>query len=80
MTEVVEYRRAVVHLVPRLTALDEEDVTAADREAPESWCVVGNCFSLQKEHETAMRFFKRAIQLDPTFTRGTGIVAHAPMV
>ena len=39
-----------------------------DRLAPESWCVVGNCFSLQKEHETALRFFKRSIQLDPCFT------------
>ena len=29
--------------------------------APETWCAVGNCYSLQKEHETALRFFNRAI-------------------
>ena len=30
--------------------------------------VVGNCFSLQKEHETALRYFQRALQLDPRCT------------
>ena len=25
--------------------------------APETWCVVGNCYSLQREHETALKFF-----------------------
>lgn len=39
-----------------------------DRLAPEAWCVVGNCFSLQKEHETALIFFGRSLQLDPSFT------------
>eukprot|EP00934_Nitzschia_sp_Nitz4_P000813 Nitzschia sp. Nitz4//scaffold50_size126154//50869//51894//NITZ4_003681-RA/size126154-exonerate_protein2genome-gene-0.91-mRNA-1//-1//CDS//3329553686//813//frame0 len=39
-----------------------------DRLAPEAWCVVGNCFSLQKEHETALVFFGRSLQLDPSFT------------
>jgi anaphase-promoting complex subunit 3 len=39
-----------------------------DRLAPEAWCVVGNCFSLQKEHETALVFFGRSLQLNPSFT------------
>jgi anaphase-promoting complex subunit 3 len=39
-----------------------------DRTAPESWCVVGNCFSLQKDHETALVFFGRSLQLNPDFT------------
>ena len=39
-----------------------------DRQSAEAWCVVGNCFSLQKEHETALVFFGRSLQLDPTFT------------
>lgn len=39
-----------------------------DRLSPEAWCVVGNCFSLQKEHETALVFFGRSLQLDSTFT------------
>ena len=39
-----------------------------DYEAPEAHCVVGNCFSLQKDHETALLFFKRSLLLDPDFT------------
>mmetsp|Transcript_40977 Transcript_40977/g.98817 ORF Transcript_40977/g.98817 Transcript_40977/m.98817 type:complete len:788 (+) Transcript_40977:134-2497(+) len=39
-----------------------------DRLSPEAWCVVGNCFSLQKEHETALVFFGRSLQLNPSFT------------
>jgi tetratricopeptide (TPR) repeat protein len=31
---------------------------------PETWIVVGNCYSLQKEHETALKFFNRAIQIN----------------
>jgi anaphase-promoting complex subunit 3 len=39
-----------------------------DNKCPEAWCIVGNCFSLQKEHETALSYFKRSLQLDPLFT------------
>lgn len=33
--------------------------------APETWIAVGNCFSLNKENENALKFFNRAIQLNP---------------
>jgi anaphase-promoting complex subunit 3 len=39
-----------------------------DFESPEVHCVVGNCFSLQKDHETSLIFFKRSLQLNPDFT------------
>jgi len=39
-----------------------------DFESPEAHCVSGNCFSLQKDHETALVFFKRSLQLEPDFT------------
>ena len=39
-----------------------------NRLSPITWCVVGNCFSLQKDHETALVFFRRALQLDPHYT------------
>jgi anaphase-promoting complex subunit 3 len=29
--------------------------------APETWCVVGNCYSLQKEYELAIKSFGRSI-------------------
>ena len=39
-----------------------------DYESPQAHCVAGNCFSLQKDQETALVFFKRSLQLDPNFT------------
>lgn len=36
-----------------------------DRLAPEAWVAVGNCFSLQRDHRRALRFFRRALQLRP---------------
>jgi len=47
-----------------------------DKMAPESWCVVGNCFSLQKEHETSLAFFRRSIQLDSSFTYAHTLSGH----
>ena len=44
--------------------------------APETWCAVGNCFSLQKEHETALKFFNRAIQLNPFFPYAHTLCGH----
>lgn len=35
--------------------------------APETWVVAGNCLSLQKEHEIALKYLERAIQLNPTY-------------
>lgn len=29
----------------------------------QAWCVAGNCFSLQREHDIAIKFFQRAIQV-----------------
>jgi anaphase-promoting complex subunit 3 len=47
-----------------------------DQMSPETWCVVGNFFSLQKEHKAAMTFFHRAIQLDPNFTYAHTLSGH----
>ena len=44
--------------------------------APETWCVVGNCYSLQKEHETALKFFQRAIQLNKNFAYAHTLCGH----
>ncbi|KAL3804396.1 hypothetical protein HJC23_011324 [Cyclotella cryptica] len=50
-----------------------------DRMAPEAWFVVGNCFSFQKEHDTAITFFHRSIQLDPTYTYAHTLCGHEYM-
>lgn len=43
---------------------------------PETWIVVGNCYSLQKEHELAVKFFNRAIQLDNTMSYAYTLSGH----
>lgn len=53
-----------------------QQVVEMDRFAPEAWCVLGNACSLQKEHESALRFFQRALQLDPTFTYAHTLCGH----
>ena len=94
-----------------LSYLAQEAVTL-DRQSPYAWCVMGNCFSLQKvrpsalgvergwlelsgwqptrckelkvislrlppqEHETALRFFQRALQLDPTMPYAYTLSGH----
>jgi len=53
-----------------------QQVLQGNRLNPQVWCVVGNCFSLQKEHDTAIKFFKRAIQVDPSFTYAFTLCGH----
>lgn len=44
--------------------------------APETWVVLGNNYSLQKEHEVALKFFTRAIQLNPSFAYAYTLCGH----
>jgi len=53
-----------------------QEMVALDRLAPQTWCVLGNCFSLQREFETAVKFFHRAIQVDATFTYAYTLAGH----
>ena len=53
-----------------------QEMVALDRLAPQTWCVLGNCFSLQREFETAIKFFHRAIQVDSTFTYAYTLAGH----
>jgi len=52
------------------------EMIAIDRLSPQAWCVMGNCFSLQKEHRRAIRLFQRALQLDPDFTYAHTLCGH----
>lgn len=58
-----------------LSALAQQAVDV-DKYSPEAWCIVGNCFSLQKEPETAIKFFKRALQIDQYFTYAYTLSGH----
>ena len=50
--------------------------TELEKNSPYTCMVVGNCFSLQKEHDTALRFFQRAIQLRPNFAYAYTLSGH----
>lgn len=59
----------------KLSMLSQE-LIELDQNCPQTWCVAGNCFSLQKEHETAIKFLQRAIQVDPDFTYAYTLLGH----
>jgi anaphase-promoting complex subunit 3 len=50
-----------------------------DSLSAESWVVVGNVFSLAKEHELSLKFFRRAIQCDPHQPYACTLSAHEYM-
>lgn len=71
------YSTALWHLQRevKLSMLAQE-LVEYDRNAPQTWCVSGNCFSLQKEHETAIKFLQRAIQIDADFAYAYTLLGH----
>lgn len=53
-----------------------QEVIKIDRKSPETWCAVGNSFSFQKEHESALYFFRRAIRVQPEYVYSYTLAAH----
>ena len=49
---------------------------SCDGSVLQAWCVAGNCFSLQKEHDIAIRYFQRAVQVDPLFAYAYTLLGH----
>lgn len=47
-----------------------------DFHAPQTWCAVGNAFSLAREHDQAISAFKRATQLDASFAYAWTLMGH----
>ena len=47
-----------------------------DRGSPQAWCAVGNSFSLQRDHDQALKCFRRATQLDPKFAYAYTLQGH----
>lgn len=48
----------------------------ADWHCPQAWCALGNAWSLARDHEQALRCFKRATQLDPKFAYAFTLQGH----
>ncbi|XP_008555880.1 cell division cycle protein 27 homolog [Microplitis demolitor] len=64
-----------LHSEVQLSTLAQE-LVAEDRNSPAAWCATGNLFSAQTEHETAIKFFQRAIQVDPNFPYAYTLLGH----
>lgn len=47
-----------------------------DRLSPQAWCAIGNAFSLQRDHDQAIKCFTRATQLDPKFAYAFTLQGH----
>jgi anaphase-promoting complex subunit 3 len=45
-------------------------------DSPETWCAIGNSFSLAREHDQAIAAFKRATQLDESFAYAWTLMGH----
>lgn len=52
------------------------EIVEIDYNSPQAWCAVGNSFSLQRDHDQALKCFKRATQLDPTFAYAFTLQGH----
>lgn len=53
-----------------------QDLTRIDKLSPQAWCAAGNCFSRLKEHENAIKFFQRAVQVNPHFAYAYTLLGH----
>ncbi|XP_039053686.1 cell division cycle protein 27 homolog B-like [Hibiscus syriacus] len=53
-----------------------QELLLVDRFAPQTWCAIGNCYSLRKDHETALKSFQRALQLNSRFAYALTLSGH----
>lgn len=52
------------------------EIIDIDRNSPQAWCAVGNSFSLQRDHDQALKCFKRATQINPKFAYAFTLQGH----
>ncbi|KJA14403.1 hypothetical protein HYPSUDRAFT_49186 [Hypholoma sublateritium FD-334 SS-4] len=52
------------------------DFIDLDKDRPEVCCLIGNHYSLRSEHEKAIKYFRRATQLDQTFLSAWTLMGH----
>lgn len=75
------YSTALWHLQKEVTlSALAQDLIKLDKNSPITWCVAGNCFSLHKEHDTAIKFFQRAVQVNPNFPYAYTLLGHEYIV
>lgn len=59
-----------------LLSMLAQDLLQHNKTSPVTWIVAGNCYSALKEHDTAIKFFNRAIQMDPDFPYSYTLLGH----
>lgn len=71
------YSTALWHLQKEvaLSAL-AQDLIELNKNSPITWVVSGNCFSLHKEHDTAIKFLHRAVQVDRDYPYAYTLLGH----
>ncbi|KRT78709.1 Anaphase-promoting complex subunit 3 protein, partial [Oryctes borbonicus] len=71
------YSTALWHLQKEVALSSlAQDLVQINKNSPITWVVSGNCFSLHKEHDTAIKFLHRAVQVDPTFPYAYTLLGH----
>ncbi|KIJ40939.1 hypothetical protein M422DRAFT_60533 [Sphaerobolus stellatus SS14] len=68
----------ILYVMENKTKLSKlaHDFLALDKDRPEVCCIVGNHYSLRAEHEKAVKYFRRAVQLDRTFLSAWTLMGH----
>ena len=77
VTDMDMYSTALWHLNKdiELSALSEE-LADSWYLSPQARCAKGNCMSMHKEHEDAIKFFRRATQVAPRFVYAYTLLGH----
>lgn len=71
------YSTALWHLQREVTLSSlAQDLTQMNKNSPITWIATGNCFSLHKEHDNAIKFLHRAVQVDPTYPYAYTLLGH----
>ena len=77
-TSGLEYYSSALWQLKREVELSylSQSVLEYDSHSAPSWCVLGNCYSLAKDHESAIGYFRKAIQLDSAMAYAHTLCAH----
>lgn len=59
-----------------LLSMLAQDLMQHSKTLAVTWVVAGNCYSALKEHDTAIKFFNRAIQMDPDLPYSYTLLGH----
>lgn len=75
---IVEYFSTVLWHLKNETDLAELAVYSfsTDRHASATWCAIGNCYSLQRDPDAALRYFMRATRINPNCAYAHSLAGH----